>query len=72
LVACRQDIVSLAKDVLQYNASLFHIDYHKLIQKNLDYSFEQYSLDTDALDKIYDRIKLIEAHLIQYCMHLQY
>jgi len=72
LVACRQDIVSLAKDVLQYNVSLFHIDYHKLIDKNLDYTFEQYSLDTDRLDKLYEHIKTVEAHLIQYCMHLQY
>lgn len=72
LVACRQDIVSLAKDVLQYNVSLFHIDYHKLINKNLDYTFEQYTLDTDHLDKLYEHIKVIEAHLIQYCMHLAY
>lgn len=72
LVACRQDIVSLAKDVLQYNVSLFHIDYHKLVQKNLDYSFEQYSLDIDQLNVMYNRIKSIESHLIQYCMHLQY
>lgn len=72
LVACRQDIVSLAKDVLQYNVSLFHIDYHKLIDKNLDYTFEQYSLDIDILDKLYDHIKSVESHLIQYCMHLHY
>jgi len=72
LVACRQDIVALAKDVLQYNVSLFHIDYHKLIDKNLDYTFEQYSLNTDHLDKLYEHIKIVEAHLIQYCMHLQY
>jgi len=72
LVACRQDIVSLAKDVLQYNVSLFHIDYTKLINKNLDYTFEQYSMDTDHLDKLYEHIKTVESHLIQYCMHLTY
>gem|GEM_PF-1880458 len=72
LVACRQDIVSLAKDVLQYNVSLFHIDYTKLIDKNLDYTFEQYTIDTDRLDKLYDHIKSVETHLIQYCMHLTY
>jgi len=38
----------------------------------LDYTFEQYTLDTDHLDKLYDHIKTIEAHLIQYCMHLAY
>lgn len=58
--------------MLQYNVSLFHIDYHKLVQKDLDYSFEQYSLNIDALDKMYEHIKLTEAHLIQYCIHLQY
>lgn len=72
MIACRQDIVALAKDVLQHNVSLFHIDYHKLVQKDLDYAFEQYSLDTDALDTLYNRIKLVETHLIEYCMHLQY
>lgn len=72
LIACRQDIVLLAKDVLQYNVSLFHIDYHKLIDKKLDYTFEQYTLDTDSLDKLYEHIKSIESHLIQYCMHLRY
>ncbi len=72
MIACRQDIVLLAKDVLQYNVSLFHIDYHKLINKKLDYTFEQYTLDTDRLDKMYAHIKSIEAHLIQYCMHISH
>lgn len=71
-MACRQDVISLAKDVLQYNVSLFHIDYHKLIDKNLDYTFEQYDLDTDRLDILYNHVKSVEAHLIQYCMHLTY
>jgi len=71
-VAIKNDILILAKNIMEYNVSVFGVDYNKLINKNLDYEFERFYFNPDLLEKKYDKIKNMETNMVKYSMNLKY